>query len=279
MPWQETCAMTERRRAMLAVTSGEVTMAAACRQAGVRRQTGSKWRARFAAAGVSGLAEQSRAPRHRPQTVPPTIREAVRAQRAHHPTWGPKQLVAHLRASQPAASWPAPSTAGDLLKQAGLVVPRRRRRHAPPSSQPLAHATAPNVVWCADCKGACRLGDGSRCSPLTISDAHRRCLRRCQALPRIATGRVQPLFAATCREDGLPDVLRTDNGPRTTLCLDRPGRADCVARLVDQTRHPPGTHPAGQAQRERAPRAHAPGPQGGCLRAARRHAPRPPSRL
>jgi putative transposase len=213
MPWQETCAMTERMQLMLAVASGDLTMAEACRQAGVSRKTGYKWRTRFAATGVSGLADQSRAPHHRPQTVPPAIREAVLAERARHPTWGPKKLIARLQADQPAVPWPAPSTAGDLLKQAGLVVPRRTRRHAPPRSQPLAHASAPNTVWCADFKGDFRLGDGSRCYPLTITDAHSRFLLRCQALPATDTGRVQPLFAATFREYGLPDVLRTDNGP------------------------------------------------------------------
>jgi transposase InsO family protein len=213
MPWQETCAMTERLRMLLAVTSREVTMAEACRQAGVSRKTGDKWRARFAATGVSGLAELARAPHHRPQTVVPAIRDAVLVQRAQHPTWGPKKLVAHLRATQPQAPWPAPSTVGDLLKQAGLVVPRRRRPHAPARSQRLAHATAPNTVWCADFKGDFRLGDGSRCYPLTISDAHSRFLLRCQALPATDSSRVQPLFAATFREYGLPDVLRTDNGP------------------------------------------------------------------
>lgn len=205
--------MTERLRMMLAVTSGELTMAAACRQAGVSRKTGYKWQARFAATGVAGLAERSRAPRRRPQTVAAAVREAIVARRAQHPTWGPKKLIASLRADDPATDWPAPSTAGDLLQRAGLVVPRRTRRHAPPRSQPLAHATGPNVVWCADFKGDFRLGDGTRCYPLTITDAHSRFLLRCQALPATDTGRVQPLFAATFREYGLPDGLRTDNGP------------------------------------------------------------------
>jgi putative transposase len=213
MPWQETCAMTERVRLMLAVSGGELTMAEACRRAGVSRKTGYKWWDRFTAEGVGGLTERSRAPRRRPQTVPAAVREAVLAQRARHPTWGPKKLIAALRAQQPGVRWPAPSTAGDLLKHAGLVAPRRRRRHAPSRAQPLAHATAPNVVWCADFKGDFRLGDGTRCYPLTITDARSRALLRCQALPATDTGRVQPLFAATFREYGLPDVLRTDNGP------------------------------------------------------------------
>ena len=205
--------MTERMRMIMAVASGDLTMAEACRQAGISRKTGYKWQTRFAATGVAGLADRSRAPQRRPQTVAAAVREAILARRAQHPTWGPKKLIASLRADDPTTHWPAPSTAGDLLKQAALVVPRRTRRHAPPRSQPLAHATAPNVVWCADFKGDFRLGDGTRCYPLTITDAHSRFLLRCQALPATDTGRVQPLFAATFREYGVPSVLRTDNGP------------------------------------------------------------------
>lgn len=205
--------MTERMRFVIAATSGDVSMAAACRQAGISRQQGYKWLARFRAEGAVGLLDRSRAPRHRPQCVAPSVREAVLAQRARHPSWGPKKLVASLAAAQPEVRWPAPSTVGDLLTAAGLVVPRRRRRHAPARTQPLAHATDAHAVWCADFKGDFALADGSRCYPLTISDAHSRLLLRCQALPVTTTARVQPLFAATFREYGLPAVLRTDNGP------------------------------------------------------------------
>jgi hypothetical protein len=48
---------------------------------------------------------------------------------------------------------------------------------------------------------------------LTISDAASRYLLRCQALPTTTTARVQPLFEAAFREYGLPERLRTDNGP------------------------------------------------------------------
>lgn len=93
------------------------------------------------------------------------------------------------------------------------MAPRRRRSHAPPRTQPRAHAIAPNVGWCADFKGDFRLGDGPRCYPLTITAAHSRLRLRCQALPTTETARVHPLFAATCRAYGRPDVLRTDTGP------------------------------------------------------------------
>ena len=205
--------MSERMRFVVAVQTGEDTMAALCRRFGISRKTGYNVLARVAAAGPAGLVDRSRAPHHRPHAVAPAVREAVLALRAAHPTWGPKKLVAHLCSTQPEQVWPAPSTVGELLTAAGLVVPRRRRRHVPPRTQPLAHATGPNAVWCADFKGDFVLGDATRCYPLTISDAHSRFLLRCQALPTTATTRVQPLFEATFRSYGLPEVIRTDNGP------------------------------------------------------------------
>ena len=113
----------------------------------------------------------------------------------------------------PEMAVPATSTVGDILARAGLVPTRPRRRHAPVRTQPLAHAVAPNAVWCADFKGDFALGDGTRCYPLTLTDAHSRMLLRCQALPTTRTECVQPLCAATFREYGLPAVIRTDNGP------------------------------------------------------------------
>jgi len=213
MPWQETCAMTERMRFVSAVTAGEASMALLCRQYGISRKTGYKWLTRYQQAGVAGLVERSRAPQHHPQAVRPAVREAVLALRGQHPSWGPKKLVATLQRRQPDVSWPATSTVGEVLRHAGLVVPRRQRRRVPPRTAPLAHATAANAVWCADFKGDFALGDGRRCYPLTISDAHSRYLLRVTALPTTDTARVQPLFEATFREYGLPAVLRTDNGP------------------------------------------------------------------
>ena len=52
------------------------------------------------------------------------------------------------------------------------------------------------------------------CTPLTISEAHSRYLLCCQGLGG-ATGfiTVKPLFIQTFRKYGLPESMRTDNGP------------------------------------------------------------------
>ena len=64
-----------------------------------------------------------------------------------------------------------------------------------------------------DFKGWFRTGDGSRCEPLTLSDAHSRYLLRCQALARNDTEHAWPVLDAAFREFGLPHWLRSDNGP------------------------------------------------------------------
>jgi transposase InsO family protein len=213
MPWLETEPMTERMRLVLAVERGEQTMAELCRQFGISRKTGYKWLARYAAAGALGLRDQSRAPHRCPHAVSPEVREAILALRRRYPTWGPKKLAVKLEQQRPRVVVPAPSTIGDILATAGVVVARRRRRRVPPRTQPLAQASAPNVVWCADFKGDFVLGDGTRCYPFTLSDADSRYLLRCQALPTTATERVQPLCEAAFREYGVPERIRTDNGP------------------------------------------------------------------
>ena len=205
--------MTDRTRFVVAAQARHDNMAELCRQYGVSRKTGYKWLARFEAEGPAGLVDRPPVPQRCPHALPAAVREALLALRAAHPTWGPKKLRARLPLAYPGLVAPAASTVGDLLQTAGLAVPRRRRRHVPPRTAPLAHAVEPNRVWCADFKGDFPLAGGARCSPLTITDACSRYLLRCQALLETSLAQVQPLFEATFREWGLPEVIRTDNGP------------------------------------------------------------------
>ena len=214
MPWTETCAMDERMRFIVEYQRGEVGLAELCRGAGISRKTGYKWLGRYQAAGAAGLGERSRAPHRRPGQVAEEVAERLLAERASHPTWGPRKLVARLQQVEPTTAWPAASTVGALLSRAGLTVRRRTRARATTSGgSPLGVCLDANAVWCADFKGQFATGDGQLCYPLTISDGASRYLLRCQGLPAIDGGRVQPLFEATLREYGLPTAIRTDNGP------------------------------------------------------------------
>jgi putative transposase len=123
------------------------------------------------------------------------------------------KVLAFLTRRAPHVPWPAPSSIGTLFDREGLTVKRRLRRRSPPTSVPFAHCGAANDIWCIDFKGWFRTGDGRRCEPLTLSDAHSRYLLRCQALSRCDTAQVWPVMDAALREFGLPLRLRSDNGP------------------------------------------------------------------
>jgi putative transposase len=212
MVWKETCAMEERIRFVDAVVENTETFAAVCRQFGVSRKTGYKWLARYEAGGIEGLKDQSRAPLHHAQAMTARIAELCLAVRRAHPTWGPLKVKAWLEQHRPQIEWPAASTIGALFDREGLTVKRVVRHRSPPSSMPFGKCTAANDIWCMDFKGWFVTGDGKRCEPMTLSDAHSRYLLRCQALARNDGYHVWPVLDAAFREFGLPLRLRSDNG-------------------------------------------------------------------
>jgi transposase InsO family protein len=212
MGWMETCAVVERMRFVMAVEQRDEAFAMVCRRFGVSRKTGYKWLARYRDTGVAGLRDRSRAPLHHPQAITESLAERCLALRRAHPTWGPVKVRERLERRFPQTVWPAVSTIGALFDREGLTVKRRLRRRSPPSSAPFGRCGAANDVWCIDFKGWFVTGDGGRCEPLTLCDAHSRYLLRCQALARLDTEHVWPVLEAAFREFGLPHRLRSDNG-------------------------------------------------------------------
>ena len=178
---------------------------------GVARKTIYKWLERHDAAGVAGLADRSRAPQHTPHKVSEDVVAEIIAARQRW-NWGPRKLRVKLVAAQPKIRWPAESTIGEVLKRAGLTHRRKPRVRTPPYGQPFASIDAANQTWCADFKGWFRTADGTRCDPLTITDAHSRYLLRCQITPKADSIHVAAIFDAAFREYGLPLVIHTDNG-------------------------------------------------------------------
>lgn len=171
MPWKETCAMKERLGFVLEVARGERTVSELCRVFGISRKTGYKWLNRYEELGEAGVEERSRAPHHRPQCMSEhSALEIIRVRR-RHPDWGPVTVLDWLERRMPHLALPAASTVAELLKRAGLVKERKRKRHATPYGAPFVQAQAPNDLWSADFKGQFRMGNGELCYPFTLSDA------------------------------------------------------------------------------------------------------------
>jgi putative transposase len=212
MPWMETDRLDQRRLFIRDLRSGQWSMSELCARYGVSRPTGHKWWARHQAEGDDGLRERSHAPHQCPHRMAPAV-EALLLQARRRYGWGARKLLAVLRGRHPANPWPAPSTVNDLLARHHLLQRQRRRRQwTHPGAAPVV-TDHPNQVWPADFKGQFKTGDGHYCYPLTVTDHFSRTLLVCRALPSITTVAVQPVFRALFRAVGLPESIRTDNGP------------------------------------------------------------------
>ncbi len=212
MPWKETCPMDEKVKFISAAKSERYGMTALCRHFGISRKTGYKWLKRYEAEGVDGLKARSRSPHSHPNEVGPELEAALLQMKVRHPHWGPRKIRDWLVLNRPREIWPAASTIGEVYRRHGLVKSRKRRVHAKPTTAPLRHCTDVNEVWSADFKGQFRLGTGSWCYPLTISDNHSRYLLACRGLSAPTEAGVWPWFEWVFQEYGLPCAIRTDNG-------------------------------------------------------------------
>ena len=219
MPWNQTDVMKERLKMISEHVSGDYGATELASRYGVSRKTIYEWIARYQQQGVDGLKERSSAPHHHPNATDQEVVDEILRLKERWPHWGAPKLLARLQRDMKVGPCPAESTVSEILKRHGLSFARKKRRHAVPSSQPLAHAQEPNAVWCVDFKGWFRTGDGSKCSPLTLTDAYSRYLLRCQSLGE-STGHllVQPIMISAFRENGMPWAIRSDNGPPFATC-------------------------------------------------------------
>jgi transposase InsO family protein len=212
MPWKETRVMDHKIKMISHWLSGEYSIAELSRIHEVSRKTLYKWIERYQADQDSGLLERSSRPLRMPRATPAERVAEILMLKSQHQHWGSRKLLAWLKSHQPDKCWPAASTTSEILKRHGLVQARKKRHHTPPYSDPFLKAIRPNEVWCADFKGQFRLGSGSLCYPLTVTDSYSRYLLGCWGLMHPAYLPTRSYFELAFREYGLPSAIRTDNG-------------------------------------------------------------------
>lgn len=213
MPWISEDPMDQKQRFISLAKSEHFTFTQLCSEFEISRRTGYKWLNRERTDGASGLEERSSRPRSSPQRTPEAVERLILAEKRAHLTWGPKKIHRRLMTTHGVEKPPARSTIGEILKRHGLTKKRRCRggvfkvnRHE------VTKATRPNHVWAVDFKGWFRLGDGSRCDPLTISDLHSRYLIRIEALPQATVKWTKRSFRKAFKQYGLPEIIHVDNG-------------------------------------------------------------------
>lgn len=184
-----------------------------CERFGVSRKTGYKIVNRYAREGPEALSDRSRAPRTHPNQSSPEVEGAVLRVRRAHPTWGSKKILAVLHRDHPGERWPARSTIDAILHRAGVVKPRRKRQRRQPTSPPRLEAVHPNDAWSMDYKGWFRVGDGTRCDPLTVNDVVSRASLVCQAMVAPKLADVKRRLEEAFWTFGLPRWVLSDTGP------------------------------------------------------------------
>jgi transposase InsO family protein len=202
VPWKAKSPMDLRREFIRRLGENE-RLSDLCREFGISRKTGHKFKKR--------LASQSRAPKIIPHKTPAEVAAIVIAERKLHPTWGGKKLKTVLE-SRLGSTFPCASAIGEILSRNGLVQPRKRRARHTLAPTSLRKASAPNDVWCIDYKGQFRLGDGTYCYPLTVTDQFSRFILACEGMAAISDEQAREVCIELFLEHGLPSAFRSDNG-------------------------------------------------------------------
>jgi putative transposase len=212
MAWEEFKVEEQRLQVVQAYESRNFSMTDLCKQYGISRKTGYKWVHRFKEHDKEGLTDLSRAPHSPHQCYSKSQIDRAIDLKCRHRTWGPKKILAKLKELYPQENWPCPTRLYEIFKEYHLVTSRRIKRRVP-ATAPLGDLTDSNNTWAVDLKGWFLTGDGYKCEPLTITDCFSRYLIRCTHLHKHTTDYVWPIFDEAFREYGLPNRVRSDNGP------------------------------------------------------------------
>ena len=211
MPFRETNPMEERIALLREFESGAFSVTELCRRHGISRETFYVWKERRDSGDLRWFEDRSHATKNCPHATSARLEKRIIATRERFPHFGPKKIKAWLDREHPSEAWPAHSTIGDILKRAGLVEPKRRRRAAIAQAEIVAPATKPNEEWSIGFKGWFRTTDGHRCDPLTITDAASRYLIEVKIVELTWAG-VRCAMERVFVEIGLPGAIRSDNG-------------------------------------------------------------------
>lgn len=210
MPWQPIDLMNQRTEFALQAMQSE-NFRALCREYGISTRVGYKWRERFLQYGLAGMGDMSRRPRCSPCGLEEeTIFRMVRLKERHR-HWGPRKLQKVYERQWGQA--PSESSFKRVLERCGLTEKKKVRGANTTGRLATGRtATACNEVWTVDFKGWWHDARG-RCEPLTVRDEYSRYILEVRALPNARTATVQSAFERLFERYGLPQAIRSDNGP------------------------------------------------------------------
>lgn len=226
MPWRRTDVGEQRIEFVVRAASGKERMAGLCREFGVSRPTGYRWRRRFEQGGsVTAVVERSRRPQHSPGQTEAHEEDRVVALRKEH-GWGAKKLEVLLREQGHRVT---AITINRILQRRGLV--RKKDSHTPALQR--FERSAPNELWQMDGKGEYRGPDGT-CYPLSILDDHSRYAVGLYGLRSFTAEEIYPCLVRTFQRYGVPEAMLMDHGSVWWGTKNGYGLTWLSVRLIEQ---------------------------------------------
>ena len=204
MPWERRTVEDQRKEFAQAAMSCN-NFSALCREFGIDRHTGYKWKERYAA--NEPMTDRSRKPHTTPTRTPEEVESLVLAVRADNPGWGAR-TIRDVLIQEGHRNIPCAKTVNNILNRYGCISPEESQKRKPYTR---FEKELCNQMWQVDFKGEFRMEDNRYCYPLDILDDHSRFAIR--ATPLLSTSNaVIPVFQDAFREFGLPDSVLSDNG-------------------------------------------------------------------
>ncbi|MCT8335087.1 integrase core domain-containing protein, partial [Leptospira sp. 85282-16] len=176
---------------------------------------GYKWKERFLKEGKEGLCDRKKTPKNSPAKIAQdTILEIIKIKN-HRKFWGAKKILELYKTQFPNRKAPNRSTIECILKKAGLQDTKRKRRPTNSGQRIFMpeKANKPNHVWTVDFKGWWYTPEREKVNPLTIRDDFSKYILSIKTLKKGDIPSVKAEFIRLFSIYGLPDVIRSDNGP------------------------------------------------------------------
>jgi transposase InsO family protein len=214
MPWKETSVMDQKYQFVMKSFRKEKGFTELCNDYGITTKTGYKWIERFIRQGVEGLKEKPKRPHNCPTRYPEeVVCEIIRIKKTKL-RWGPKKIRQVYAQNHPHERIPVRSSFERILKKAGFVETRKRRRHAACERiQNRIVPKHPNDLWTVDFKGWWYTLLREKCEPLTVRDEFSKFILAIEILENGDITSVKRVFERLFAHFGLPLMIRSDNGP------------------------------------------------------------------
>lgn len=214
MPWKEADLVDIKYEFILKSFNKDKTFTELCREYGISTKSGYKWKQRFLEGGLPALEEISRRPTSNGNKIPEEVSvELIRIKNLHK-KWGASKILQVYKNNHPGDYAPARSTVECLFIRAGFSKTKKRKRNKTANRMQLKVVPdRPNHVWTVDFKGWWYTKHKEKCEPLTVRDEFSKYILDIKVLNKGDTTHVKQAFELLFTQYGLPDVIRSDNGP------------------------------------------------------------------